>query len=941
MTIVRRRGIGPALAALAMLWTGTALAATNVAVFNFQMKSDTPEWRWLEKGLSDRIATDFVQSKGLSVLARDEMEVVAEKMHWVPEMATTDPARLEELQRQLKIQYLVTGIYSVANGQIKITGQIVEVEGRKEVARKEVSGKADEVLNLQRRLSAELLAWFTKGEPAKILETLPVWTRSLPAAKALYGGMDLYDQGRYAEAWLLFHQASRQDEGYLEAQYWVGKMYYFMNRYEHARRAFERFVYLDTTHPRVQDAIREYLHTYEQVNTPPETLLALYADFQRRFPVDYAQPKGYPTWMLENHLWLEGRTAQVLERMGRHPEAIEAASAMFSRNFEVWRAGLSTKSTREWSGMMVHLALIAVQVYNQLTGKVLMPEGLTVGSSWEQPLRFALGQTEARLVPPGPITIFPQEVNGRPHYGLSRYFILPLVAPDGKMFKKISVYPEIDGDDGKIAAWLVLQSHKDGGFFIGPVTDGRANGIHFTDVQRTGVIKLVVGIAPKDEWRDPKLAMRAVRVVVEWEDVPPNAGAIEVSCSNASTFYLHVDGRRGPCRAGLVGMLSPGEHQIEIRGDGDNQQTPFAAYKQPVTVEAGKTTRVDITLPWKPDSPLSGWSSAALIGRDYAEESPNLEMIYSSPMLQVDAGAIRVFWPHQGDLYMAQSTDGAHFSKPLRLPLPVSSAWVERGIHCIRDESGRFVLLFRSNRDAQHEFRVYSCWSRDAVHWSNPAMVVDREAGDYNMIQDSQGRFVWVDEDLWGDKENAKDRRVTILVSRDLLRWEQLAQWPVEHPAGGMRIHQRHDGTYQVFWAEERQGGDGEDYWYVYCRSSKDGRTWSEPQELLRLRGQVWPSLSPMEVEGRTLLGILWRDEWGEDNPVIRFIRENEDGTWQQAPAVYGIGSDFGSMAWHPRWGYVVVWTELPAILFYDLWDEKGPFLIRGPSVDAFFPKPK
>ena len=29
-------------------------AATNVAVFNFQMKSDTPDWKWLEKGLSDR-----------------------------------------------------------------------------------------------------------------------------------------------------------------------------------------------------------------------------------------------------------------------------------------------------------------------------------------------------------------------------------------------------------------------------------------------------------------------------------------------------------------------------------------------------------------------------------------------------------------------------------------------------------------------------------------------------------------------------------------------------------------------------------------------------------------------------------------------------------------------------------------------------------------------
>ena len=51
--------IGPVLSAVA-----PTHAATNVAVFNFQMKSETPDWRWLEKGLADRIATDFVRAPG-------------------------------------------------------------------------------------------------------------------------------------------------------------------------------------------------------------------------------------------------------------------------------------------------------------------------------------------------------------------------------------------------------------------------------------------------------------------------------------------------------------------------------------------------------------------------------------------------------------------------------------------------------------------------------------------------------------------------------------------------------------------------------------------------------------------------------------------------------------------------------------------------------------
>jgi TolB-like protein len=51
---------------LILLLPGAAPAATPVVVFNFQMKSDTPEWKWLEKGLSDRITTDFVQDRALS-----------------------------------------------------------------------------------------------------------------------------------------------------------------------------------------------------------------------------------------------------------------------------------------------------------------------------------------------------------------------------------------------------------------------------------------------------------------------------------------------------------------------------------------------------------------------------------------------------------------------------------------------------------------------------------------------------------------------------------------------------------------------------------------------------------------------------------------------------------------------------------------------------------
>jgi TolB-like protein len=137
-----------------------SLAATPVAVFNFQMKSDTPDWKWLEKGLSDRITTDFVSERGLSVVARDEMQAWAQKVKWTPEMALLSSAEIQEIWQHLQIQYVVTGVFTVSGDRITVTAQIVEMLKRQEVARKEVSGSRDNVLELQRQVSAELLSWF-------------------------------------------------------------------------------------------------------------------------------------------------------------------------------------------------------------------------------------------------------------------------------------------------------------------------------------------------------------------------------------------------------------------------------------------------------------------------------------------------------------------------------------------------------------------------------------------------------------------------------------------------------------------------------------------------------------------------------------------------------------------------------------------------------------
>ena len=63
-------------AATVALAAGSAAARTNVAVFNFQMKTDTPEWVWLEKDLADRITTDLAGLTNLTLIFEGGRAVV-------------------------------------------------------------------------------------------------------------------------------------------------------------------------------------------------------------------------------------------------------------------------------------------------------------------------------------------------------------------------------------------------------------------------------------------------------------------------------------------------------------------------------------------------------------------------------------------------------------------------------------------------------------------------------------------------------------------------------------------------------------------------------------------------------------------------------------------------------------------------------------------------
>ena len=915
----------------------SSLAATPVAVFNFQMKSDTPDWKWLEKGLADRITTDFVSERGQSVVARDEMQLVAQKMNWVPEMATADPRRMKELQSQLKIEYLATGVYSVSGDEISIIGQIVEVKDRAELFRKEVKGRAADVLELQRRLSADLLSWFSKKPPTEILATLPVWTRSLPAAKALYEGMDLYDQGRYAEGWLRFWQASREDSGYIEAQYWVGKMYYFMDRYEHARRALEKFVYLDTTHPRVGDAMVEYVQTYENADASAEALLGLYADLGRRFPnARVRQPAWgeYSLGYMRGEDWFEAKSVQLLGQIGRHEEAARMTRPALDIFGNPETRNLHATSFC-FNNVSRHYALtgelfgpdILVDRSREILSDIYTGEILSFDAQ-ARPLVYNLRKPR-RILGAGRKNIDKEALFNEERVDIT----LVMVAPSGSVFAEARFYPLIEGEDGRmeVAIWLpertesVMQFEPPRGEDLAVAC---RQGVSWAPLPRTGILVASCCVRVSGPQGGPVI-VKGFRVAATLHRVP-SPGAVEVSCQDTSRFRVSVDGVFARWFPGLVGPLAPGEHTVTLSPV--EQGTPFGEWTTKVTVQAGKVTPLVGRLPWQADSLWSSWQTAC-VGTDYPGYNLRLYCwVDDTPALQADEGGIRLVWSHRGDLWSSISSDGERFSPPRRLDLPVSSAWLEESPRLLRDESGRFILTFRSDRDARHRYLLYVCWSRDFIHWSAPAQILDWSGASYDVIRDDRGRFIWAGVNTAGD--------IVLGTSPDGYRWELMGQ--VRPTRRRVRIDrakilQRPDGRYELFTREydpvpsdEGQEGEVTQTRYICFlvrRVSGDLRNWAEPETLGEFGSPHGYDLQQMSAAlGKKDPVVLAYLGWALRRPRAVLFAPDETGAWRKSPECAGLGLASYSIAFHPRWGYLIA----------SRMGECGPYLMHGPSLDPF-----
>ena len=863
---------------------GTALAAetTTVAVLNFAQRTAGPEaeeYRWLEKGLADLVIADLSTRRGLSVVTREQMQMLTE-LHKIdnvlapPEEAeeaqeaqeagapqdvpidAPEPGFTKRVGTWMKARRVVFGTYAVTGESVSLEAQVMDA-GRGEVSgRAEVSGRYRDVLKLEKTLAGKVIAILEgAGEPAQLAGGLPIWTDSIPATTHLYTGLDLFDQGGYADAWVEFRGALRQDAEYADAAYWSARMYYYMTRYMHARPELQSFLSRFPDHGRAGDAAIEYAHTWEITSESPTDLEAVYRDLLETAP---PQAKVYHFIAADNPAgiglreWLMFRLAQTLIGQSRYKEAFETYETLLAE------AGKRNTWPRYFARQLARL----------LGNRARAETGEILSSTYQDrvvlQITLASGDEKYRYVPPAPLMI-EREKRGIRHimhcadgYAFDTVkfridFHHDLNFPDAACRLQVQKYFYVDLD----SVWSPLRNFASGSEKVAASFAEKevtmpvgCNSFQFVPQFVAGGRRDLECLASLD----------AVSLDAKIVTTGP-VGRIDVQLDNLEDAKTFLDGRYLRTYAGMVSNIPAREYQLTARHVTDGvfkwagtSGAMFAEHRTALRVRAGEVTPVRIRLELTEAAKSCGFQTPVGIATGYPAFKVRPRRLYNGhdvglrPTAVYDRPGRRwvCVWSRLDDLWIATSRNGRDWDGPVCVGTPLNSAHREFMPRLIQDAEGRFCLTFISDRNHRRDYALYVSYSRDLRLWTGPRMVSSDPVMTTGFMCDNGGRRIITTSPLTWPRAG-----VVMFESTGPDEWRER---PLAVPGLGetyllsMRLVQDRRGRYHLVfaipWAAAMAsptiaGESGEKLGVLGYSSSDDLEVWTEPN-LLKLDDRFW-----------------------------------------------------------------------------------------------------
>lgn len=809
--------------AMVAFCAGLAMGAeTTVSVLNFVnthtgLRDEKHEW--LSKGLADLLITDLGSCDRLRVLTREHMQMLLEEAELTDKFigqGAIPEAEAKWLRQYFRVDYVVFGTYTVARDRIGVHAIIIRQEDGKVVTRISESARLDDVLELEKILAARIMEYFKMGVAVDLIRALPRWTSSVPAAQRLYEGVDHFDHGRFTQAWYAFRQALEADPRYADARYWLARMSYYRQEYDHARTEYGRFVADFPMHPRVGDAIMEFVHSIERTSEIPEEMLKVYRSLRQSDwkDVQVHNQAGYHS-MSPLADWVLKREQQALRYQKKYGEAFSLlAEGMDNGRYEerfphrpTWRS--------ESMRLMSSLAEVSEDLFNvrlenrhlPYTDIVLDPDNPTAGED----LRG-------------------QGLGGLKYKWGTNYRIL---APDGHYIRKVTARIERTNDPvNDSVCRLQIRRYR--------YVDIEACRTYRTTPSEKCVFEILMPPGCTWFYLHPEYSGKrgasagsfdGWSIKAELAPLGP-VGRIDLRVSNASEVRTLVDGIYARCFNGIVPNLAPGPHELRV----ENMWCAkgFKAFETNIEIQAGRLHPLEIVLHLSEAAKALGWEDPFPIANNYPvyklrpRRLSNLKGGRPSICVDRASGKKVVVWSHLDDLWLATSEDGVNWHDPINIALPVNSAHIESNPRMIRDERGRYCLLFVSDRGQLRNLASYVCWSCDLERWSRPVMISSTSHRDHDLIQAMDGRYIFVGG---GQERRVQYKRYVVgnvaklqlRFSSDLVQWSEPRELPGFTVLRGVNLCQDRTGIYHLVW------GTIVDIWHSW---SNDLRHWSKKQKV-------------------------------------------------------------------------------------------------------------
>lgn len=871
------------------------IVSERVAVLNFANRGQgDAQWDWLGKGLSDLTIGDLASQK-FRVVSREQMQEMLDEL--AIKRAQTDP---EAALKVLKVTQYVQGSYLIDKDRLELNASIIEADTGEEIHRAAVSGEVTALLDLQKRLAAELADVLSGAEPGTLdVAKLPRWTESIDASRLVYEGIDHFDHGQFLTAWGYFRRALHQDSKYADARYWAGRMMYYVQEYHQATIDLESFAMQYPAHTRVGDAVKELVDAAQQKAENSQQVLDA-IDLTSRLAPDAVVHNqfgtGYPSTV---GVYAAGLASQILRAEGKYRDA-----------FDRWEKSIARFEPEHplywvcWHEMFA-LACVQLRASGELFPLPTLPRppnedkfwpnkerlhprmNLTYSGEFEAPLaggdepiwrkfiKFAPGDEVVEM------DFTSDPIGAELGFGITttRYFY---AVPGCRLDElAMEVHYEIKRN-AEDQPQFELTAALEGDVLMRLPVDG--SGIHRVTVPAKGECH---ALALKLRFSGMKVTLWKVKAKLEEEQ-------------DTGTLVLESRGQR-PARGLLDGStieIAPGATQYSLPAGQHILRlgnSPHAyEHEQVFEIKAAAKTELEIAPTDTAEAQImNSHYESFRYGASLGDWSGHFSGDISA--MQDDRGRFAVLYATGRDIYVAESSDRQHWSPTRKLPVPINSAHDERQPILMHDGQ-RYVLAFQSDRNVRRSHATYVCWSEDLVNFSAPVMVDPAVAKPRHLLQRSDGTYllyVYVPGQgahlTPSSRGSGTNSKWLVYTSSDLIHW-----------TAGQEVLHRIRASYGMTAAEhasiaQHRGRFFAWSWFnihrkepgcvLYYQSSDDGINFSAAKEKHLDRGDplgIYMSV----VNDELLLGVDWGtmrifrcgpDEALEEIGVSR-------GSWTHAP---------------------------------------------------------